>query len=297
MKEKKYIKLFPCGAHSRIKSGVFFLMIIFPVLVNAVSFDRIGVGPRPLAMSGAFTAAADDISSIYYNAAGLASMKRNVWSMAYDNLYGLGLFNYFFLGYAQPRTGPGTLGLSWTFLNLGENISLKNYNENTFMLSYGLPLAGRVKAGFSGKLYVADYNKSLGTGITADIGLIYDIGSGLSAGVSWRDLTSPAIFWDTKWTDQIISGLDAGLAWRGGERILVSVDGHDLLTDDRCLACGAEVRFFNGVLMVRSGFSISRIFSFSVGMGVYVLDCEFDYGLRKHEDLGWDNSFSASIRI
>src|SRR5208283_868740 len=109
----------------RVKKNGFLLsaVLCLPFLVCAESFDNIPICPRAMAMSGAFTAAADDVSSVYYNAAGLASMKRMDWTMAYDNLYGMGLFNYFFLGYAQPRTGPGTLALSWTFLSLGDNIS------------------------------------------------------------------------------------------------------------------------------------------------------------------------------
>lgn len=54
--------------------------------VSGADFLEIGVGSRPLAMGEAFTATTEDINAIYYNPAGLGTLKYPVLSMHHQEL-------------------------------------------------------------------------------------------------------------------------------------------------------------------------------------------------------------------
>ncbi len=54
--------------------------------VSGADFLSIGVGSRPLSMGEAFTAAINDINTIYYNPAGLGTMKYSMLSMMHQEL-------------------------------------------------------------------------------------------------------------------------------------------------------------------------------------------------------------------
>ena len=69
-------------------------MLFVPVLLFAegsigtsgADFLELGVGSRPLAMGEAFTAEINDINSLYYNPAGLATLKYPVLSIFHHEL-------------------------------------------------------------------------------------------------------------------------------------------------------------------------------------------------------------------
>jgi len=77
---------------------------------SSASFLKIGVGARPMAMGEAFTAAADDIHSLYWNPAGLAGYAAPSFSyMLHESFQ---VLRHEFLGYAQPwKTGEN--GGAW----------------------------------------------------------------------------------------------------------------------------------------------------------------------------------------
>ncbi len=54
--------------------------------VSGADFLEIGIGSRPLGMGEAFTAALNDINSIYYNPAGLGTMKHPLLSLMHQEL-------------------------------------------------------------------------------------------------------------------------------------------------------------------------------------------------------------------
>jgi len=82
-------------------------------------FMRIGGGVRAMGMSGAFTALADDGSAVYWNAAGMAQLKKAeigfMRSYMYDDLA-----TYDFASYCQPLPGDVTIGASWARLSVDD---------------------------------------------------------------------------------------------------------------------------------------------------------------------------------
>ena len=84
---------------------------------TAAQFLKIGVGPRPIGMGGAFTASADDINSIYWNPAGLAGMyTREAYFNHVDWISDVKLD---YAGFGIEVPGFGTLGASVSLLSMG----------------------------------------------------------------------------------------------------------------------------------------------------------------------------------
>ena len=86
---------------------------------TAAQFLKIGVDARGTGMGNAFTAMDGDISSMFWNAAGLANVKRiETMFVNYDWLAGVG-FQY--LGFALPIRRVGVLGFSVTSLSVPDD--------------------------------------------------------------------------------------------------------------------------------------------------------------------------------
>jgi len=72
-----------------------------------LSFLKLGVGARATAMGEAFTAVADDSTSLYWNPAGLASLKGSELSASYSNWFQGISHGYLSLGFPLGRTAVG----------------------------------------------------------------------------------------------------------------------------------------------------------------------------------------------
>ncbi|HCC48672.1 MAG TPA: hypothetical protein DEQ38_11245 [Elusimicrobia bacterium] len=113
------------------------LLALAPLNAYA-AFEDLGFGARAPGMGDAFTAVADDISSVYYNPAGLSSLERPK-ALASHALFHTGLSDGSNLGLsvgalAVPLSGGrnGTLGLAW------QQFSLSGiYYEKTGQVSWG----------------------------------------------------------------------------------------------------------------------------------------------------------------
>ena len=85
---------------------------------TAAPFLNVAVGPRAIAMGGAFVATADDITSLYWNPAGAANLQNNTAMFAYSSWFAD--INYNWAGASVNLGGMGTLGLSVMYLDYGD---------------------------------------------------------------------------------------------------------------------------------------------------------------------------------
>ena len=97
---------------------------------TTANFLEIGVGSGPTAMGDAQVALADDVSSIYWNPAGLASLKKpSVVFMLQPWLIDI---NMLFTGGAVVITGIGNIGFWITQMDYGEmDVTTLEYQEGT----------------------------------------------------------------------------------------------------------------------------------------------------------------------
>ncbi len=146
---------------------------------TAGEFLQIGVGPRAMAMGGAYVAAADDISSLYWNPAGLAAMPGG--EVFFSHSEWLADINFDYMGGAMRLGNFGTVGASVTVLGVPEMIVRTEERQDgtgeTFDamdlavgLSYGLAVTDRFSVGVTGKFVQQRIWHSTATGFAVDIG-------------------------------------------------------------------------------------------------------------------------------
>ncbi|HEY6951430.1 MAG TPA: PorV/PorQ family protein [Bacteroidota bacterium] len=149
---------------------------------TAAKFLSIGVGPRAIAMGGAFSAIANDASAIYWNPAGAASAEQFQSMFSYTGLYAGINLNY--LGIVIPSGGMGNFALSVTAINYGDiAVTTENQPEGTgetfapasyaFGLSYARKITDDFAIGATGKLVTENIYHSNATGIAFDIGTLF----------------------------------------------------------------------------------------------------------------------------
>ncbi|KPJ50147.1 MAG: hypothetical protein AMJ41_01805, partial [candidate division Zixibacteria bacterium DG_27] len=85
----------------------------------AGEFLDFGVGARPLGMGSAYVALVDDVTSTYWNPAGLAQLKHREIMFMHAETFG-NLLNHDYFGFALPLSGASaTLGVSLIYLGGG----------------------------------------------------------------------------------------------------------------------------------------------------------------------------------
>lgn len=162
---------------------------------TAGEFLQIGVGPRAMAMGGAFVAAADDISSLYWNPAGLAAMPGG--EVFFSHSEWLADINFDYMGGAMRLGNLGTVGASITFLSMPDMVVRTEERQEgtgeTFDaadlavgLSYGLAVTDRFSVGFTGKFVQQRIWHSSASGFAVDIGTRFrtNFVGGLTIGAS-----------------------------------------------------------------------------------------------------------------
>lgn len=104
---------------------IILIIIVSLIFINlfagryAGEFMVIGSGVRSSGMGKAFTAIADDGSAIYWNASGIAQLRRTEISLMRAFLYN-GLASYDNFNFCQPLPNNVTIGFNWTRLSIDD---------------------------------------------------------------------------------------------------------------------------------------------------------------------------------
>jgi hypothetical protein len=161
---------------------------------TAAGFLKIDAGARGVGMGGAFVSVADDISSMYWNPAGLARMKQG--EAVFSNTRWIADIAHNYAGVAVPLGQFGTVGVNAAFLTMdemlrttvsdpegtGETFSAGSY---AFGLAYAKNLTDRFSIGFNFKVVQERIWHSSASGAALDIGTLFDTQfQGLKIGMS-----------------------------------------------------------------------------------------------------------------
>ncbi|MBD3272346.1 MAG: hypothetical protein GF384_07400, partial [Elusimicrobia bacterium] len=136
------------------KKALLITLYVCLVAITGVhaSFEDLGMGARATGMSNAFTAAANDAYSVYYNPAGLNNLEYPELSSTYGKLL-MGLdddsdLGTSFLVYSHPLRSSGrslgTIALAWQEFKLNSM-----YKENALYLSYARTIMPRFLFGMN----------------------------------------------------------------------------------------------------------------------------------------------------
>ncbi|MCP5064045.1 MAG: PorV/PorQ family protein [Ignavibacteriae bacterium] len=83
---------------------------------TAAQFLKIGTGARPMAMSGAYVALANDINSLYWNPSGISNIRQAAFSGAYTKWFAD--ITHTFLGFVLPVGESASIGVHGLFLTM-----------------------------------------------------------------------------------------------------------------------------------------------------------------------------------
>jgi opacity protein-like surface antigen len=145
---------------------------------------KINVGPRAIGMGGAFTAIADDITSMYWNPSGTANIQSNEAYFNHTNLY-LDIKNDF-AAIATTEGGFGTIGAFVSVLSVDEMIvrttdqpegtgEYFDYGSIVVGLNYSRFLTENFSIGFNAKYINESIWHMSATGFALDVGTLYKI--------------------------------------------------------------------------------------------------------------------------
>jgi len=149
---------------------------------TAAKFLSLGVGARANAMVGAYTAVANDASSIYWNPAGIAASDEFQALFTYTNLFAGINLDYF--GLIIPSGDIGNFAINVTAVNYGQiGVTTEEQPEGTgetftpasyeFGFSYARNITQDFAVGATAKLVTENIYHSNATGVAFDIGTIF----------------------------------------------------------------------------------------------------------------------------
>ena len=147
---------------------------------TAASFLEIGVGSPGVAMGSAYTAVAEDVSALYWNAARIAYLEDNEAMFVYQPWIADISFSYF--GVVVPVDGIGSFGASVTMLNSGDmEETTMLYQEGTgvsfdasdiaIQLTYARRVTDFFSFGFTGKYISQRISTMSSSALAVDLGV------------------------------------------------------------------------------------------------------------------------------
>ncbi len=300
-------------------------------------FLKIGVGARGTAMGGAFTSLANDLTSVYWNPAGLADVNYMSGHFSYTSWFAN--FSHNFAALAMPISDQftiaanlvsfGTDKIEYTTLEHPEGTGTYYSVQD---LSIGATFAGYLTEQFSfgitAKYVTNSFADLSSSGFAFDIGTLYETGiQGIKLGFAIMNLgtemnyTGPDLNSTKRLTPSLnampldvrylTSGYNMPLVFRAGasstvyekdqHRVIASADFITYSDVSEQFAIGAEYTW-NDILSVRGGYRFGHDeLGFAGGIGInYIgggLGGQIDYSIAPTADLGLVNRLSISLDV
>jgi len=294
----------------------------------AGEFLDLGVGARPLGMGSACVALVADVTSTYWNPAGLAELKDKEIMFMHAETFG-SLLNHDYFGFAYPLSGvEATLGVSFTYLGGGgikltgldpsspsgrspygyvfEQVGEESHGDYCLHFSYARKAGAKLSWGGSAKIIYRKIAGYSGTGLGLDLGARYLPRDWLSLGARLADATSTYLSYSTGEKESILPSLRMGAAVSKRYRSFQftgALDGH-LFFEGRDYASqlswgplsadtyfGGEVGFKDSV-WGRLGSERGHL---TAGGGVRYRNLLVDFAFLSHEQL--DDSYRVSLKL
>lgn len=284
----------------------------------AAQFLNLGFGARALGMAEAFTAVADDISSVHYNPAGLgAGDLKSELSFAHA-------WHVQDTAVSQAAFMRRPYAVSLTYFSAGElegrdanaqptgNFTARDF---AFAVSRGSRL-GPFLAGISGKVISQKIKNSGATSVAADLGLLYRFdGTPYSLGASLVNFGTRVKFEEESFPLPLKLKIGGAAAFTS--RLLIAVDAELPNYGPAAARIGTEYKGLEGIALrlgyrtsssaqrdaiLGSGFGdsvsgVSAMYGFFAGVGFEYSGFNLDYALLPYGDLGNAHRFSFGMKF
>ncbi|MEO0226166.1 MAG: PorV/PorQ family protein [candidate division WOR-3 bacterium] len=167
---------------------------------TGMTFLKLGIGARPVAMGNAFNAVSDDGNAIFWNPAGFGiSRDFHLTGMGMNML---GFVNYFSLGSLIPVGRFGGIGVGASYLfaqdtrysEMGEELGSFTNSDLLIGLGYAYPFISSLSGGASMKFIRSQLAEYSAYSFTTNVGIIFSPIKYIYLGSSIRDLGPPRRF-------------------------------------------------------------------------------------------------------
>lgn len=285
---------------------------------TGASFLKVSPGPRASGMGESFVGLADDVNTIYYNPAGLATLKRQELTLMHNELFAD--VRQEWLAYAYPTETLGSFALSVDVQHIqpfdsfdannspGTKISAQ---DAAYELAYALRLTDSLTVGGAGKLIKSRLDNVYAVGAAFDAGVLYETRvDGLKLGASALNMGPPMRF-ISEYFNLPLAG-KAGFSYKFSQ---LQDRGHEftLVSDvtvyrDRNAFAGVGIEYLRqGSLALRAGWTGFQTagYGMTLGAGVDINrltkgrlpEISFDYGYEGLGDVGQSHRASMTFRF
>ena len=311
-----------------------FIFFLFTINASAASFKKyageflsLGAGSRSLAMGGAYTAAANDVTAGYWNPSGLVDSRGLQIEFMYSNQF-ISSINYNYLGASLNMNDGSAFGISLIYFNISgikdsryaydivnqkvDPTLVKTFNTGDYaaLFSYARRYNERFSYGVNLKVIYRDYYTETAFGLGFDAGAKYKLAENLMLGAMLRDISTTMIAWSTSEKEFISPSARLGVSYvyhinNLNLAVQPSAD-FNILFENRSYASqmhlgpmsidtfwGLEVAYHN-LLALRIGYDdLNRL---NTGIGFTVPYMSFNYSFTAYEsELG--NVHRISVQL
>lgn len=286
--------------HFRSLSLVVAALLLGTPAARAVApSEQVPVGPRAIAMGGAYSSLADDASALFWNPAGLPWIGHQVIAGTHADLFGSGIQDNL-ISFVLPLTPRHTLATDW--YHSGFDDGELGFGENRFDVSYGYKWRSLLSAGATAKYLTRDTKLDdatvrQGKGVGMDLGVIVSPIPRLRLGLVGQDVFGTKLTYSEGGTTLVYPRnlrAAASYSWRDLGTLAFDVDDRYHL--------GAEVRPLE-LIALRGGLEKDRSVSssegatFTAGLGLKVDIFRFDYAFVQPPTLSATHHFGLSMEF
>jgi hypothetical protein len=293
---------------------IFTLLGIFgfgDVGTTAFPLLNVPVGPRACAMGETFTGLGDDGGTLFWNPAGLGRLNSVQLSLSHHEWFaGIRDEN---IGLVAPL-GPGCVGAAVAYSTTGDIEIWDPANSRGIVtsarsgyvtLGYGLAPVPGLNCGIAVKGLYDDLIEQTGTGVCADLGVLYRPLANVGIGLTGRNLG-----WGMKYGTENIPlpmAVRLGFSYEN-PKFRILLDANAPVDNRPDLHVGGEY-LANNILSVRAGYrlgpqdwrSLSLLSGITAGLGLNLSIFSLDYAFVPYGQLGFTHrlalrtSFPASV--
>jgi hypothetical protein len=278
-------------------------------------FLKIGIGARATAMGGAFTAVADDASSLYWNPAGIARLHYRALSFSHTAWFADIQLNQIGYIFSVPFL-PGAIGIQARSLSMdrqpvrtvfrpdGEGTTF-DAGDLALGFSYARSLTDKFSTGISLHYIQSNLAEWEATGFSFDFGTLYDTGyRSLTIGMSIQSIGSEMVYIEeaVKLPTVFRVGMAMNLFRSGSQSLLASGEFQHPPDNEERANTGFEYSF-NDFIFLRSGwFYRYDQERFAVGGGLKVPTglgdgATVDYSFTENNDLPAVHRLTLEVRF
>src|SRR3989344_3600253 len=287
---------------------------------SGASFLKLGVGARALGLSSAYTAIANDVTSLYWNPAGLSNLRKKELSAMHAELFADSKYDFF--GYAH-HTVRGTFGFGVVYLSQGaiegrsqDRNQTSDFTASDLAMTLGASkfFIDNVSLGMNLKLIQSRIAGFSSTGFAFDMGTIWKIpNKKIQSGLTIQNIGPKMQFIDEGYNLPLT--IASGVGYQLISQVLISADLKYHPYDSRTmLSIGAEFSTVS-MLFLRTGYitnsvgsnspsinnkdfseKASNLSGLGFGLGLKLGSSTVDYSFTPAGALGNTQRISLSVK-